>query len=268
MRRWNNGRSQNSLAVPLGALKPWMTAILLSLVIHSGLFAVIAVRSYVRRQTEAVPLPIGTGTSRVQFFDTSGDDGGGGDGNRAADRPEPKAPMEQVTPPPAALSALPQPASDAVAISEPPLPANDTPTDAPSIDLTANREVRASVDVPSSESVGGTSSGVGIGDGSGSTEAGGGTGGSGTVAGYARNPLPPYPREAREHGWQGTTLLRVEVLSDGTVGKVEVAESSGHAILDESSVQTVRDWMFRPARSGITAIPSVVEIPITFRLAQ
>lgn len=259
MKRWNNGRPQNSLVVPLGTLKPWMIAIVLSLLIHSGLFAVIAVKSYLRHQTEAAPLPIGTDSSRIEFFATSGDDGGGADEGRATDNKEVKAQIEQVTPPPAAIPEPTVPVSDASTVA---------PTDAPTVDLATNREVRASVDVPSNESVGGAGSGVGIGDGSSGASSGGGTGGSGTTAAYGRNPLPPYPHEAREHGWQGTTLLRVEVLADGTAGKVEIAVSSGHAVLDEVSVQTVRDWMFRPARSGDAPIPSIVEIPITFRMAE
>jgi periplasmic protein TonB len=96
-----------------------------------------------------------------------------------------------------------------------------------------------------------------------------GAGGSGAFGkpAYLRNPLPPYPRVAREHGWEGTTLLRVEVLDDGTGGKVEILKSSGYQVLDEAALETVRRWKFLPARSGDTPIRSLVEIPIRFRMA-
>lgn len=94
---------------------------------------------------------------------------------------------------------------------------------------------------------------------------GGGTGYG--IPAYLRNPPPPYPRVAREHGWEGTTLLQVEVLDDGSGGKVEVLKSSGYGVLDEAAAETVRRWKFLPARSGETPIRSLVEIPIRFRIA-
>ena len=103
-------------------------------------------------------------------------------------------------------------------------------------------------------------------EGTGGTAVKWGMGGTSQQPAYMRNPPPTYPREARERGWEGTTVLRVEVLADGTAGKIEIAKSSGHNVLDDASVDTVRHWKFSPARSGETAIRSVVEVPITFRL--
>jgi TonB family protein len=37
------------------------------------------------------------------------------------------------------------------------------------------------------------------------------------------NPNPSYPDEAREMGYEGDVLLKVEVLPNGQVGQVEVA---------------------------------------------
>ena len=98
----------------------------------------------------------------------------------------------------------------------------------------------------------GTGSGQGASGGGGSRKgggilgklfsSGGGTGGSHPR--YAENPLPPYPREAKEKGYQGEVLLRVEVLSNGRVGQVEVSRSSGHEILDQSALSTVKQWRF------------------------
>lgn len=112
----------------------------------------------------------------------------------------------------------------------------------------------------------------GSGDGSGSGRRGsaGGGSGSGGFGGhhprYAENPKPIYPREAQEKGYQGEVLLRVEVLSNGRVGQIEVKKSSGHVVLDQCALVTVKKWRFIPASKGGVAIPFEVNIPIKFEL--
>jgi protein TonB len=83
---------------------------------------------------------------------------------------------------------------------------------------------------------------------------------------YAENPKPTYPQEARKRGYQGEVILRVEVLSDGRVGQVEVKRSSGHEILDRSALTAVKQWKFLPAKRGENTIPLWVNIPIKFQL--
>jgi protein TonB len=83
---------------------------------------------------------------------------------------------------------------------------------------------------------------------------------------YAENPKPLYPREARKKGFQGEVVLRVEVLTNGLVGQVEVRKSSGHEILDRSALSAVKEWKFFPAKKGENAIPFWVNIPIKFQL--
>jgi len=115
-------------------------------------------------------------------------------------------------------------------------------------------------------------SGWGAGDGSGQGQGGSGRGGSGDggvgrpYPRYAKNPKPVYPQEARKKGYQGEVLLRVEVLSNGQVGQVEVKRSSGYEVLDQSALTTVKRWKFIPGRKGEIAIPVWVNIPIKFEL--
>jgi TonB family protein len=92
----------------------------------------------------------------------------------------------------------------------------------------------------------------------------GGSGGSSPH--YFLNPKPSYPHEAREKGYEGGVLLKVEILPNGLVGQIEVKRSSGHEILDWSALSTVRQWRFVPARKGGQAIPFWVNIPIKFLL--
>jgi protein TonB len=58
----------------------------------------------------------------------------------------------------------------------------------------------------------------------------------------------------------------VEVLSNGRVGQIEIKRSSGHEVLDQSALSTVRQWKFTPAKKGEDAIPLWVNIPIKFQL--
>ncbi|MEX0451662.1 energy transducer TonB [Spiribacter sp. 218] len=80
------------------------------------------------------------------------------------------------------------------------------------------------------------------------------------------NPSPPYPPEAYFDQLSGTVLLRVLVNTEGGVAEVQIKQSSGHSILDESALTTVRDWTFRPARDEGVAVAQWVEIPISFEL--
>ncbi len=83
---------------------------------------------------------------------------------------------------------------------------------------------------------------------------------------YAENPKPLYPREAKKKGYEGEVLLRVEVLSSGRVGEIEVKRSSGHEALDRSALTAVKQWKFIPARKGETPVPAWVNIPVAFQL--
>lgn len=83
---------------------------------------------------------------------------------------------------------------------------------------------------------------------------------------YAENPKPLYPREAKKKGYEGEVLLRVEVLSNGRVGAIEVKRSSGHEVLDRSAMTAVKQWTFIPARKGEAPVPIWVNIPIAFQL--
>ena len=87
-------------------------------------------------------------------------------------------------------------------------------------------------------------------------------------AGYLRNPAPRYPDFAQQQGWEGTVILNVHVLENGKPKAVEIKQSSGRKILDESAIQAVKRWSFVPAKLGDTPTESWVEVPIDFRLTQ
>lgn len=80
------------------------------------------------------------------------------------------------------------------------------------------------------------------------------------------NAPPPYPLVARRRGWEGRVLLEVRVGADGSVGRVRVARSSGHSVLDEAARAAVEHWTFTPARAGGVTLASTVGVPVIFRL--
>ena len=118
----------------------------------------------------------------------------------------------------------------------------------------------------------GHGTGTGIGDGSGDGVAGDGGSGRGGFGGahpdYLRIPQPRYPAIARQNGWQGKTILRVEIRSDGHVGSVEVLRSSGYAVLDDAAVEAVQAGEFMPAQVGGKPVSASVEVPIRFQLVE
>jgi protein TonB len=85
-------------------------------------------------------------------------------------------------------------------------------------------------------------------------------------AAYLQNPKPPYPPLAFRLKLEGKVTLMAEVGSDGRAGQVKILESSGHELLDQSALSTVKQWKFTPARKDGVIITQAVRIPITFSL--
>jgi protein TonB len=85
-------------------------------------------------------------------------------------------------------------------------------------------------------------------------------------ASYLNNPRPNYPSVAQRMGWQGRVLLHVEVLSEGACGMVSILRSSGHEVLDNAAMNTVKSWRFLPARHGGQAVTQWFSVPIVFAL--
>lgn len=74
---------------------------------------------------------------------------------------------------------------------------------------------------------------------------------------------PQYPDMAREIGVTGRVVLKVLVLEDGGVGRVQVLESPSPILLDEA-VTAVRNSVFIPAKKGGSPCRSTMVIPFIF----
>lgn len=87
-------------------------------------------------------------------------------------------------------------------------------------------------------------------------------------ANYLHNPVPEYPAFARKQRWQGKVTMKVHVMPTGLPAEVELQAGSGHDILDESAMETVRRWRFVPATKGGKAVASWVVVPLEFSLTH
>jgi periplasmic protein TonB len=78
---------------------------------------------------------------------------------------------------------------------------------------------------------------------------------------------PVYPPLARSQGVEGYAVVRYDVDTNGRVGNVRVVASSPRGVFDESAVQAVSRWEFRPAqRNGQPHAVNGLESRIEFVL--
>ncbi len=77
---------------------------------------------------------------------------------------------------------------------------------------------------------------------------------------------PLYPRQAREQGWHGRVIVRLNILANGTVESGTIHKSSGHQLLDDNAINTATQWTFYPAKNGSFPVATTVDIPIQFDL--
>jgi len=79
---------------------------------------------------------------------------------------------------------------------------------------------------------------------------------------------PVYPESLRRAGMQGTVILDIEILSDGSIGAIEVFRSlmSGPGGFDEAALEAARQWQFKPAQSAGRPVGSWFRVPFVFSL--
>ncbi len=79
-------------------------------------------------------------------------------------------------------------------------------------------------------------------------------------------PAPRYPPRCVRRRQEGVVVLRVRVLADGSVGAVEIEESSGVAPLDAEAIRAMKRARFRPARRDGEPVVAWVTQPVRFTL--
>ncbi|HOD53218.1 MAG TPA: TonB family protein [Candidatus Cloacimonadota bacterium] len=79
-----------------------------------------------------------------------------------------------------------------------------------------------------------------------------------------------YPAFAKKSKIQGTVILDVEILANGTVGAVEVKKSllPGPGGLDEAAIASIKKSKFQPAKNAGKPVAVWVTLPIVFSLSK
>jgi len=80
-----------------------------------------------------------------------------------------------------------------------------------------------------------------------------------------KTPTPTYPKSASENRLMGDTTVTMTVLTDGSVGDIQLVGTATHS-MDNVSLQTLRSWKFKPAMCGTEAVVSDIEAVVSFRL--
>lgn len=88
-------------------------------------------------------------------------------------------------------------------------------------------------------------------------------------ASYTHSNLKPeYPIRSRRFNEQGIVTLKVLVTEDGAAGLVEIKNSSGYPLLDESAKSAVMQWRFNPATVNGKPISESYSLTIPFKLEE
>ncbi|HEU4684816.1 MAG TPA: TonB family protein [Nitrospira sp.] len=80
--------------------------------------------------------------------------------------------------------------------------------------------------------------------------------------------LKRYPHAARLNGLQGKVVLKAIIRSDGHLAEVSVQKSSGHNVLDEAAMETVKLACPLHMKHELGTPQIVVSLPIVFSLAN
>ncbi len=78
------------------------------------------------------------------------------------------------------------------------------------------------------------------------------------------NPTPPYPQMAKIAHIQGDVVLQAIISKTGTIENLHGV--SGHAILIQSALETVRTWKYKPYL--LSGEPVEVETTITVKFSM
>ncbi|WP_197061135.1 energy transducer TonB [Colwellia psychrerythraea] len=80
------------------------------------------------------------------------------------------------------------------------------------------------------------------------------------------NPNPIYPRLSRRLHEEGTVLLEILILPNGSVGEMRLKASSGFTRLDQTAKATVKYWRYQPAQQNGKSIEYWYIQPVHFSL--
>ncbi|MBM4122034.1 MAG: TonB family protein [Nitrospira sp.] len=78
--------------------------------------------------------------------------------------------------------------------------------------------------------------------------------------------LKRYPHLARMNRWEGKVILRAVIKEDGQLVDLEVAETSGYAVLDHDALEVMRQASPLKLKHPLGKPQVVVQVPISYKL--
>ena len=80
-----------------------------------------------------------------------------------------------------------------------------------------------------------------------------------------KTPDPMYPKSASQNELTGDTVVSMTVLADGSVTDIQLVGRAARS-MDEATMQTLKNWRFKPAMCGADPVVSDIEVVVSFRL--
>ncbi|MCK4538934.1 MAG: TonB family protein [Candidatus Krumholzibacteria bacterium] len=75
-----------------------------------------------------------------------------------------------------------------------------------------------------------------------------------------------YPDSAVKEGLQGRTVVRVRVSKEGKTIETVIIESSGHKVLDDAAVESMKEVIWVPGSDKGKVVEAWVAVPVDFKL--
>ena len=85
----------------------------------------------------------------------------------------------------------------------------------------------------------------------------------------SKEVAPVYPKKALNNDWQGTVKVKVTVSSQGNPIAFKIVASSGHAVLDQSFIRSIKqNFKFKTKRKMGKNITGTIILTHTFSLEE
>lgn len=78
--------------------------------------------------------------------------------------------------------------------------------------------------------------------------------------------LKRYPSFAKSRKWEGKVVIEADISESGEIVRVQVAESSGHTVLDDEAIAVVRKSSPVPLRYELGQSFITIRVPIVYKL--
>ena len=83
-----------------------------------------------------------------------------------------------------------------------------------------------------------------------------------------RKVNPTYPYRAKRRGTEGRVVLKFLVDTKGRVSRTSVVRAEPQGVFEQSALQAVQQWRFRPGHKDGQPVPTWVQVPIRFELSS